>query len=231
MKNTLLNLAAMVLFVPVITGSCSGNTGKPSEHSTHKVDTLNERLPERIHIADYIVPGGAPMRYDVIAQSDTAMYPYALYCNGRQVKLINKGTDDPEGMDESGLICMRYFYSPDGANMFVVVQHSFAGSCDIFYKQHLYCLDLATGKARWVTNCGGVYVASDCFMVAEEIERLNPDSSCADARFMARNVYYDYSGNIIYRGGPKLDSELWQEYGDPAIEPFTFEQLDPETNS
>ena len=221
MTRTILCMLAILL----LSISCSHATGTSSSPSITAVDSNENVATERIELIKHVSPNGEMMNYSIEVQQDTAMWPFALNCNGKQIALINRGLEDPELMDESGLMCMRYFLSPDGGRLFVVTQQSFAGSCVIFYKKHLYCLDLATGTAQWLANCGGVSISSDCFVIAEQVERLNPDSSCANASFTARNVYYNYNGNVIHRGNVMLDTELREQYGNETLEPFTFEEL------
>ena len=124
---------------------------------------------------------------------------------------------------------MYYFPSPDGRFLFVTHKPSLAGSCDILFKIHLYRIDCATGEVAWLTNCGGLALEDDGFRVLRQVEWLNPDACCAEARFSACEGYYDYAGERVRRGPVELLEafvdryDLW--YGDDIGENEAFARL------
>ncbi len=128
---------------------------------------------------------------------DTAGQGRRLCCNEQVLRFVNMDVNEDGNewrMDESDIFWMAYFHSPDGKWLFVVLRPSIAGSCDLFYKLHLYRIDIETLEVKWIVNCGALKVTHDGIDTAQQVEWLNPDQSCAQARFTARHVYYDYAG-------------------------------------
>ena len=124
-------------------------------------------------------------------------------------------------MDESkwaSIIPIYYFASPDGRYLFVTHKPSIAGSCDRLFKIHVYRIDCATGEVTWLINCGGIRLVDDGFCVLRQVDVLNPEESCAEARYTACEVFYDWNGERVSRGATQLleafvDSyDLW--YGE-----------------
>lgn len=147
-------------------------------------------------------------------KNDSTTYSGRLYCNNNQITFINDGFSEnsDEPWDETDIFEMAYFLSPDKKQLFVALKPSIAGSCDIFYKVHIYRIDIETQNVQWITNCGAVKVTKNGFDTAEQVKWLNPEASCAEAKFTARHVYYDYNGNIVRKGKVLYDKTVWKVY-------------------
>lgn len=169
---------------------------------------------------------GVPIKFVVYLDTAKVYYDngegedwgYVLTRNGKAVEFVNKDVDengDSWEMNEtvfSSLTPMYYFPSPDGKYLYVTLKPSTAGSCDIFYKIHVYQIECSTGEVKWITNCGGIKLTDNGFQVASQVACLNPEASCAEQRFTARNVYYSYSGKIVKRGKMQRDTDIRKQY-------------------
>ena len=148
------------------------------------------------------------LKHDSISSSK------GLYCNNKPIMFVNDGftSEASEPWDESDIYEMAYFRSPDDKQLFVALKPSMAGSCDIFYKIHIYRIDIKSLDVQWITNCGAVKISGERFETAEQVERLNPESSCAEARFTAHHIYYDYKGKKVGESKVMDDQTVWKSY-------------------
>lgn len=128
-------------------------------------------------------------------------------------------TDDDDygvwALDESKwspITPIYYFASPDSRYLYVTHKPSLAGSCDRLFKIHLYRIDCFTGEVTWLVNCGGLRLVDDGFCVLRQVDVLNPDASCAEARYTACEVFYDWSGERVRRDPVQLLEEFVDSY-------------------
>ena len=153
---------------------------------------------------------------NVYIKIDTAQYLHTLYVNDKPMRFMNTGfegyEDDP--LDESDIFRMAYFKSPDHRSMYVMLKPSIAGSCDIFYKVHVYRIDLETSKVDFLFNCGALKLTEEGFMVANQVACVNEDENpcCADMRFTAQLVYFDFNGKEIKRGKVMKDNDIFDYF-------------------
>lgn len=184
----------------------------------------SEYKTERITILKTHSANGKKVKFEI--SNDTTLRSdiynddcYVLLYNGKLVEFINK--DEMEDgriwdFDESVFARaypMYYFQAPGNRYLYVTLKPSMAGSCGIFYNIHVYRIDCNTGKATWITNCGGIEVDANGFHVAEQEEWLNPDKCCAEARFTARTVYYSFNGKPVRRSAVMKDHTIAKKYG------------------
>ena len=215
-KKQLHNLLAFLLMMALIMASSCSH----SQQSSERNDSISDS-PENIIIKELIKnqsPSGKNI--NVYIKIDTAQYQHTLYINDQPMKFLNTGfegyEDDP--LDESDVFRMAYFKSPDRKWLYVMLRPSIAGSCDIFYKLHLYRIDLETYQVDFLFNCGAFQLTEDGFMAAHQVECVNEDENpcCADMRFTAQLVYYDFNGKEIKRGKVMKDEEIFSKFSDES---------------
>lgn len=149
-----------------------------------------------------------------LLKHDSISCSKVLYCNNKPIMFVNDGfsSELSEPWDESDIYEMAFFRSPDDKHLFVALKPSIAGSCDIFYKIHIYRIDIESLDVQWITNCGAVKILGERFETAEQVDRLNPESSCAEARFTARHVYYDYNGKKVGESKVMNEESVWNSF-------------------
>ena len=208
-------LAPLLLMAIILISSCSH-----SQQSSDRNDSISDSL-ENIIIKELIKtqsPSGKNI--NVYIKIDTAQYHHTLYINDQPIKFLNTGfegfEDDP--LDESDVFRMAYFKSPDRKWLYVMLRPSIAGSCDIFFKLHLYRIDLETYQVDFLFNCGAFQLTKDGFMAAYQVECINEDeyTCCADMRYSAQIIYYDFNGKEIKRGKVMKDEEIFSKFGDES---------------
>ena len=212
-------LAIMLVMLLLLVCSCS------NQQSTEYV-SLSDTL-ENIIIKELITtqaPSGK--KVDVYIKIDTAQYQHTLYVNDHPLKFLNTGfegyEDDP--LDESDVFRMGYFQSPDYRWLYVILKPSIAGSCDIFYKVHVYRIDMESYKVDFLFNCGAFQLYKDGFMAAHQVECVNEDeyTCCADMRFTAQLVYYDFNGKEIKRGKVMDGDEIFGKFSSNSFSDDNF---------
>ena len=129
---------------------------------------------------------------------------------GQMRKISLRHPDEEENMAEY----MEYycFPSPDERYLFAVVNPSKAGRCDIFYKWHVYRINTSTLSVKHIVDCGALKLTDSGFRVAVQTKWLNPDASCAEARFKAKHVDYDFSGKLLREGKEMADEKIAADY-------------------
>ena len=217
-------LASLLLLAFILVSSCSH-----SQQSSDRNDSINKSL-ENVIIKELIkIQSPSGKKIDVYIKIDTAQYQHTLYINDQPMKFLNTGfegyEDDP--LDESDVFRMAYFKSPDRKWLFVMLRPSIAGSCDIFYKLHLYRIDLETYQVDFLFNCGAFQLTDDGFMAAHQVECINEDeyTCCADMRFSAQLIYYDFNGEEIKRGKVMEDNEILSEFSEES-QLYNIEYID-----
>ena len=207
--------SSLLLMALILVSSCSH-----SQQSSDRNDSISDSL-ENIIIKELIKtqsPSGKNIK--VYIKIDTVQYQHTLYINDQPMTFLNTGfegyEDDP--LDESDVFRMAYFISPDRKWLYVVLKPSIAGSCDIFYKLHIYRIDLETYQVDFLFNCGAFQLTEDGFMAAHQVECINEDENpcCADMRFTAQIIYYDFNGKEIKRGKVMKDEEIFSKFGDES---------------
>lgn len=195
-----------LILTSVLFGACKNNH---SSRDYSLVDTTNNIIINELFTTQ--TPSGKKVK--VYLKEDTALYQHTLFINDQQLKFINDSLYD-EPIDESEICRMAYFCSPDDRWLYVMLNPSIAGSCDIFYKIRLYRIDLESSQVKFLFNRGAVKLTKDGFVVAEQVEWVNEDENpcCADAIFTAQLVYYDFNGNETKRGEVKNGEDIFEYF-------------------
>lgn len=221
-------LSSLLVMLLILVGSCSPNQQSAERGVIN--DSLGDSLENTVikELTTIQAPSGKTV--NVYVKIDTAQCQHTLYINDQPIRFLNTGfegyEDDP--LDESDVFRMAYFKSPDHRWLYVMLKPSIPGSCDIFYKVHVYRIDLETNKVDLLFNCGALQLTEDGFMAAHQVECVNEDEnpSCADMRFTARLVYYDFDGKEIKRGKVMKDSEIFDNFSsDSLLDDISFIEL------
>lgn len=201
-----LSCVIFILLTSIQLGACRNNY---SSKDDSLIDSTNNIIINELFTTK--TPSGK--KVNVYLKEDTALYQHTLYMDDQPLKFINDSLYD-EPTNESEICRMAYFRSPDDRWLYVMLNPSIAGSCDIFYKIRVYRIDMESSQVKFLFNRGAVKLTKEGFVVAQQVEWVNEDENpcCADAIFTAQLVYYDFNGNESKRGEVKDGGDIFEYF-------------------
>ena len=213
----------MLLLSAVAMTVVSCEPRRPAQEAPVADQPIEEQVEDTVRTL-FVVQDAHGDRLQVTLQPDTASGAFKLCCNGVPCQFLNDSLWDDDPVDESDIFRMSYFRSPGDRWLYVALNPSIAGSCDIFTKIRFYQIDLWNQRVKFLFNCGAVKLTHDGFMIARQVRWLNPDASCAEARFTAQQVYYDFDAHQLRCGPEQSEDEVWKAYDSvPLPEEWIYE--------